>query len=119
MKENTSFHWHGLKIPSNVDGGPHSPIKPNGTATVDFTVMQEAATLWFHPHPEGRTGEQVYNGLAGLIYVEDENSDSLDLPKDYGMNDFPIIVQDRFLTKTTNLIIKTSEMWMVHKEILC
>ena len=96
LKENTSFHWHGLKIPSNVDGGPHSPIKPNGTATVDFAVMQEAATLWFHPHPEGRTGEQVYNGLAGLIYVEDENSDSLDLPKDYGINDFPIIVQDRF-----------------------
>ena len=96
LEENTSFHWHGLKIPSNVDGGPHSPIKPNGTATVDFTVMQEAATLWFHPHPEGRTGEQVYNGLAGLIYVEDENSDSLDLPKDYGINDFPIIVQDRF-----------------------
>lgn len=96
LKENTSFHWHGLKIPSNVDGGPHSPIKPNGTANVNFTVMQEAATLWFHPHPEGLTGEQVYNGLAGLIYVEDENSDSLDLPKDYGMNDFPIIVQDRF-----------------------
>lgn len=96
LKENTSFHWHGLKIPSNVDGGPHSPIKPNGTANVNFTVMQEAATLWFHPHPEGLTGEQVYNGLAGLIYVEDENSDSLDLPKDYGINDFPIIVQDRF-----------------------
>ncbi|WP_035054080.1 multicopper oxidase family protein [Carnobacterium pleistocenium] len=96
LNENTSFHWHGLQIPSNVDGGPHSPIQPNGTATVDFTVMQEAATLWFHPHPEGRTGEQVYNGLAGLIYIEDENSDALDLPKDYGINDFPIIVQDRF-----------------------
>lgn len=96
LNENTSFHWHGLKIPSNVDGGPHSPIQPGGTATVDFTVMQEAATLWFHPHPEARTGEQVYNGLAGLIYIEDENSDALDLPKDYGVNDFPIIVQDRF-----------------------
>lgn len=96
LNENTSFHWHGLKIPSNVDGGPHSPIQPNETATVDFTLMQEAATLWFHPHPEGRTGEQVYNGLAGLIYIEDENSDALDLPKDYGINDFPIIVQDRF-----------------------
>jgi len=96
LKENTSFHWHGLKIPSNVDGGPHSPIQPDGTATIDFTVMQEAATLWFHPHPEGLTGEQVYNGLAGLIYIEDENSDALDLPKDYGVNDFPLIVQDRF-----------------------
>ena len=96
LNENTSFHWHGLKIPSNVDGGPHSPIQPDGTATIDFTVKQEAATLWFHPHPEGLTGEQVYNGLAGLIYIEDENSDALDLPKDYGVNDFPLIVQDRF-----------------------
>lgn len=104
----TSFHWHGLKVPSNVDGGPHTPIEANETAELEFTVKQEAATLWFHPHPEGQTGEQVYNGLAGLIYIEDENSDTLALPKEYGTNDFPLIVQDRKFDEYNQLNYKAS-----------
>ena len=30
-----------------------------------------------------------------MIFFEDDNSDQLDLPKDYGVNDFPLIIQDR------------------------
>lgn len=103
LSEETSFHWHGLKIPSDSDGGPHQPIAANGTADINFTVNQEAATLWFHPHPEGKTAKQVYEGLAGLIYVEDENSDKLDIPKEYGINDIPVIVQDRTFDKDNQL----------------
>ena len=95
LSEATSFHWHGLKLPSDMDGGPHHPVGANEKMQVDFTVNQEAATLWFHPHALGTTAEQVYAGLAGLIFVEDDNSDQLDLPKDYGVNDFPLIIQDR------------------------
>ncbi|MGB9342708.1 multicopper oxidase family protein, partial [Trichococcus sp.] len=95
LAEATSFHWHGVKLPSDMDGGPHHPVGPNETMQVDFMVNQEAATLWFHPHALGTTAEQVYAGLTGLIFVEDENYDQLDLPKDYGVNDFPLIVQDR------------------------
>ncbi|WP_320164043.1 multicopper oxidase domain-containing protein [uncultured Trichococcus sp.] len=95
LSEATSFHWHGLKVPSDIDGGPHHPVGPNEAMQIDFTVNQQAATLWFHPHALGTTAEQVYAGLAGLIFVEDDNSDQLDLPKDYGVNDFPLIVQDR------------------------
>lgn len=95
LSEATSFHWHGLKLPSDMDGGPHHPVGANEKMQVNFTVNQEAATLWFHPHALGTTAEQVYAGLAGLIFVEDDNSDRLDLPKDYGVNDFPLIVQDR------------------------
>lgn len=96
LEEETTFHWHGLKVASDVDGGPHHPIESNGSAEIDFTVDQEAATLWFHSHAHRKSGEQVYNGLAGLIFVEDENSDALNLPKEYGVNDFPLILQERF-----------------------
>ena len=96
LEEETTFHWHGLKIASDVDGGPHHAIEAEGSAEVDFTVDQEAATLWFHSHAHQKSAEQVYNGLSGLIFVEDEHSDSLDLPKEYGVNDFPIILQERF-----------------------
>nr|WP_246197214.1 multicopper oxidase domain-containing protein [Cytobacillus depressus] len=95
LSEPTTFHWHGLEIPGEGDGGPHHLIQPGKSKDVIFTVNQEASTLWFHPHPEGATAEQVYKGLAGLIYVEDENSKSLALPNDYGVNDFPLVFQDR------------------------
>ncbi|MEK5069722.1 multicopper oxidase family protein [Sporosarcina sp. FSL K6-1508] len=95
LDENTTFHWHGLEVAADVDGGPHDVIKPGEEKIIEFKVEQEAATLWFHPHPEGKTAEQVYNGLAGLIYIEDDNSTSLGLPNDYGKNDIPLIFQDK------------------------
>ncbi len=95
LASRTSFHWHGLKIPSDVDGGPHQTIESGEKKSVTFEVKQEASTLWFHPHPEGETASQVYKGLAGLMYVEDENSKSLNLPENYGIDDIPLIVQDK------------------------
>ncbi|PIC56969.1 copper oxidase [Sporosarcina sp. P12(2017)] len=95
LDEETTFHWHGLEVSADADGGPHDVVKPGEEKVIEFEVTQEASTLWFHPHPEGKTAEQVYNGLAGLIYIEDENSKSIGLPTDYGKNDFPLIFQDR------------------------
>ena len=95
LEEDTTFHWHGLEVSGEEDGGPHSVLAPGEEKVIEFEVIQEAATLWFHPHPIGKTAEQVYNGLAGLIYIEDNNSNSLGLPDDYGKNDFPLIFQDR------------------------
>ncbi|PYF07217.1 multicopper oxidase family protein [Ureibacillus chungkukjangi] len=95
LSEATTFHWHGLDVQGAGDGGPHQLLQPGETKEVEFTVNQQASTLWFHPHPEGATAEQVYNGLAGLIYVEDENSKNLALPNEYGVNDFPLVFQDR------------------------
>src|SRR5690625_277720 len=95
LDEETTFHWHGLEVAGDADGGPHSALQPGEEKVIEFKVDQEAATLWFHPHPNGKTSEQVYNGLAGLIYIEDENSKSLGLPNKYGQNDIPLIFQDR------------------------
>ena len=103
MDEPTTFHWHGLEIPGEGDGGPHSVLEPGEEKTIQFNVTQEAATLWFHPHPEGKTSEQVYNGLAGLLYINDEQSDRLSIPKDYGVNDFPLIIQDRTFDENKQL----------------
>src|SRR5699024_9176788 len=75
-------------------GGPHESLKPGEEKVIEFEVTQEASTLWFHPHPDGETAEQVYNGLAGLIYIEDNNSEDLGLPDKYGENDIPLIFQD-------------------------
>lgn len=95
LPEATTFHWHGLEVSGKADGGPHALIEPGEEKTIQFTVTQQAATLWYHPHPMGNTAQQVYKGLAGLLYIDDAKTTTLDLPRDYGENDFPIVLQDR------------------------
>jgi FtsP/CotA-like multicopper oxidase with cupredoxin domain len=78
-----------------MDGGCHQVIPVGGEWNPHFTIDQPAATLWYHAHPLDLTGGQVYKGLAGLFYIDDEVSQNLNIPKDYGINDIPLIIQDR------------------------
>ncbi len=91
----TTTHWHGADLPAEDDGGPHSLIKPGETWIADFEVIQPAATLWYHPHAHGSTAEHVYRGAAGLIIIEDDNPVAATLPATYGVDDIPVIIQDR------------------------
>lgn len=109
----TTLHWHGLVVDGEQDGGPHQRIQPGESWSPTFTVDQPAATLWFHPHLMGDTANQVYYGLAGLIYIDDENSEKLNLPKDYGIDDIPLIVQDRSFNRDGSFDYRTSMMGVV------
>lgn len=91
----TTVHWHGLHVPALWDGGPHQVIEPGAVWRPQFQIKQQAATLWYHPHAMGLTGEHVYRGLAGLFIIDDEVADALALPADYGVDDIPLIIQDR------------------------
>jgi FtsP/CotA-like multicopper oxidase with cupredoxin domain len=96
LDENTTMHGHGMHVPPTMDGAAHQVIAPNSTFSAKYTVDQRAATNWYHPHLMGKTAEHVYKGLSGLIIVEDDEINALDLPKTYGVDDIPLIVQDRF-----------------------
>lgn len=101
LDENTTFHWHGLEVNGKVDGGPSQVIKPGKEKTIKFEVNQDSATLWYHPHPSPNTAKQVYNGLSGLLYIEDSKKNNY--PSNYGKNDLPIIIQDKtFVSKKLN-----------------
>lgn len=93
----TTLHWHGMHLPAEMDGGPHTPVEPSAARTVEWEVRQPAATLWYHPHPHGETEEQVLKGLSGLVIVDDEASAATGLPGEYGVDDVPLILQDKFL----------------------
>lgn len=98
LPEATTVHWHGLEIPGAVDGGPQAIIAPGASRSVTFTPDQPAATCWFHPHQHGRTGYQVAQGLAGLAIIKDDASEKLLLPKIWGIDDVPVILQDKRLS---------------------
>ncbi len=91
--DTTTVHWHGIHLPSKWDGGPHTPILPNASWNPQFTVMDNAATYWYHPHPDKKTAEQAIKGAAGLIIVRDPIEAALTLPRKYGVDDFPLVVQ--------------------------
>ncbi|MFV9260693.1 multicopper oxidase CueO [Citrobacter freundii] len=95
LAQETTLHWHGLEIPGEVDGGPQGIIPAGGKRSVTFTPDQRAATCWFHPHQHGKTGHQVAMGLAGLVLIEDEEIRKLMLPKQWGIDDVPVIIQDK------------------------
>ena len=92
--EASTLHWHGVHLPATEDGGPHQVIAHGDTWNPSFEVVQFAGTFWYHSHMEQKSGEQVYKGLAGMIIIEDEEQE-VDLPNNYGVDDIPLIVQDR------------------------
>ena len=96
LDEVTTFHWHGLNIIGPYDdGGPHAPVYPHTERKITFTVDQPSATLWLHPHPCPETARQVWNGLAAMVLITDEHERSLELPSQWGVDDVPVILQDR------------------------
>ena len=103
LDETTTTHWHGADLTAEDDGGPHSLIEPGETWVADFDVIQPAATLWYHPHAHGSTAEHVYHGAAGLIIIEDDNPEAAALPATYGVDDIPVIIQDRDFTEDGQL----------------
>ena len=108
LETSTTLHWHGFHVPSKHDGGPHQVIKPDDIWSPFFEVKQKASLIWYHSHLIGLTGQQVNQGLAGLILVNDDESAVLGLPSDYGIDDVPLVIQDRRFNEDGSFAYLTS-----------
>lgn len=95
LNTSTTMHWHGMHLAPENDGGPHQSIASGATWSPQFEVMNNAGTFWYHPHGAHKTDLHVSKGLAGMIIVRDDEEAALDLPRTYGVDDFPIIVQSK------------------------
>lgn len=71
LPQETTIHWHGVRVPNAMDGVPYltqKPVRPGESFVYEFTP-KDAGTFWFHPHV--RASEQVERGLYGVLIVED------------------------------------------------
>ncbi|WP_428668796.1 copper resistance system multicopper oxidase [Reyranella sp.] len=62
LAEDTSIHWHGILLPSAMDGVPmvsFAGIKPGETFTYRFKLRQ-SGTYWYHSHSAGQEQEGMY-----------------------------------------------------------
>lgn len=112
IPEETIVHWHGMHVPAEYDGHPKDVIRNGETYIYEYEIKNRAGTYWYHPHPNGRTGPQVYNGLAGLLLVTDEEEQQLDLPQ--GEFDRPVVIQDRTFDENNQLVYIENRMDRIH-----
>lgn len=71
LKEGTTIHWHGVRVPIEMDGVPEisqPEVKTGETFTYDF-IVRDAGLFWYHPHV--MSAAQVGFGLYGALLVED------------------------------------------------
>lgn len=108
LTETTTLHWHGLHVSAENDGGPHTAIEAGHTWSPSFKVLDNAATYWYHPHLHEHTEEQVTKGAAGFIIVRDDEESNLELPRTYGVDDIPIVIQSRAFDSNKQLLDKTA-----------
>ncbi|NDL00543.1 cell division protein FtsP [Photorhabdus bodei] len=97
LAEPVSMTVSGLQLPGTLTGGVARQISPGSGWSPVLPIRQQAATCWYHANTPNRMAPHVYKGLAGMWLVEDETSRHLPLPKHYGVNDFPVILQDKRL----------------------
>jgi FtsP/CotA-like multicopper oxidase with cupredoxin domain len=82
LDEDTTIHWHGVRVPNEMDGVPHltqEPIVPGSTFVYEFDCP-DAGTFWYHPHL--RSFEQVGRGLYGALIVEEPEEEAARLQAD-------------------------------------
>src|SRR5690554_758982 len=78
LEEPTTIHWHGIRLPNEMDGVAHltqAPIQPGESFHYSFDCP-DAGTFWYHPH--FRSFEQVERGLAGALIVEEAEPPQVD-----------------------------------------
>jgi len=103
----TTIHWHGMHVPPEDDGGPHQIIPQGTTWSPEFRILNSAGTFWYHPHGDNKTDLHVSRGIAGMLIVKDSAESALMLPRTYGVDDFPIIVQTKAFDILTQIAIST------------
>jgi len=103
----TTMHWHGLHVAAVNDGGPHQIINPSTTWSPKFKILNNAGTFWYHPHGAGQTDPQVSRGLVGFFIIKDSIEEKLNLPRTYGVDDIPLVVQSKAFDDLQQIAIAT------------
>jgi FtsP/CotA-like multicopper oxidase with cupredoxin domain len=78
LAEDTTVHWHGIRLPIEMDGVPgisQPPIKPGESFVYEFTPP-DAGTFWYHPHADSL--QQLGRGMAGVLVVEEPQPIAVD-----------------------------------------
>ncbi len=84
LPEVTSVHWHGILVPSGMDGVTgltQPPIGVGRTFMYEF-VLQRPGTFMYHPHADEML--QMAMGMMGLFIVHPKDPRQFKVDRDFG-----------------------------------
>ena len=91
LAEETTVHWHGVRVPNAMDGVPHltqKPIAPKESFVYEFDCP-DAGTFWYHPHQ--RSFEQMGRGLYGPLIVDEPQPIAVDRDVTWVLDDWRLL----------------------------
>lgn len=108
LSDTTTIHWHGMHVSPQNDGGPHIVIPPGNMWNPKFKVRDHAAMYWYHPHLHMMTNLHASLGAAGLVIVRDSTEKNLALPRRYGIDDFPLVLQTKCFDASKQIVVNNA-----------
>lgn len=102
LPEETTVHWHGLRVPNAADGTPLAQlaVEPGGTHDYDFTLI-DSGYYWYHPHMHGDM--QVEAGLYAPIIVRDDLAIDVAADRAFVLDDVKLESTGMLSERTDNL----------------
>ncbi|MDR3372965.1 MAG: multicopper oxidase domain-containing protein [Ancalomicrobiaceae bacterium] len=113
LKRPTNVHWHGLLVDGASDARLTS-VAPGASWEAPLAIDQPQATLWYHAALRGQIGADLTDGLAGMLIIDDPTVPLPGLPSSYGVDDFPLILQDVTLDDTGKPVYQPSREAIDH-----
>ena len=83
LPEHTTVHWHGVLLPSGMDGvgGLNQPhIKPGETFVYEFQ-MKHSGTFMYHPHSDEMV--QMAMGMMGFFVIHPKDPAFMRVDRDF------------------------------------
>jgi FtsP/CotA-like multicopper oxidase with cupredoxin domain len=95
LTEPTVVHWHGIQLPSNMDGtnSVQKPIAPGEQFEYSF-ILPDAGTFWYHAHQNETV--QMERGMYGSLIVDDEKDPITDGDRIFMIDDMKLTPQNEF-----------------------
>jgi len=120
LPEETTIHWHGLRLPAVMDGtlATQSPVPPGGTFEYEFE-LRDAGLFWFHPHI--RSDVQVEKGLHGIIRVTGSDEPEADEQRILVLDDVRVLADGSlptYLDDESKMLGRQGNILLVNGEAL-
>ncbi len=96
LVEPITVHWHGLRVPNDMDGVPgltQPAIESGQTYTYEID-LPDAGTYWYHSF--SNSAEQTERGLYGVLIVHERRPPKADREIVWVLDDWSIDDQGRF-----------------------
>ena len=102
LPEETTIHWHGLRVPNAADGThvAQMPVPPGGTYDYEMTLVDEGL-YWYHPHMHGDV--QVERGLYAPVLVHGPDAPAVAADRVFVLDDVKLDASGALSTYTDTL----------------